>query len=153
METKKGKKVREYRGHNQFSLTVKDVEKGGGHSMTIQDDSYSIREIMEKFTIQGELVENRRGGLYQEEVSHESEDLRQVMNMDLVDRDELMDSVKLRQAIASQKLKDLNDKIEKERAEKIKAEAEKSELKEDPKSDAKQSAKGSSKYEQKKAED
>ena len=72
--------------------------------MTIQDDSYSIKDIMEKFVVQGKTADEVQG-LYQDGVNHDSVDLRQVMALDLVDRDELIEEVREREAVAKQKIK------------------------------------------------
>ncbi|AXH74886.1 MAG: hypothetical protein [Microviridae sp.] len=100
-----------YRGYYHFKATVGDLEKGYPHSDTIQDDSYTIKEILEKFTRTGETLDERNATYQGEEneVSHESQDLRQVMAMDLVDRDELMSDVQERQIRASQRLKQIRD--------------------------------------------
>jgi len=112
------------RGHNTFRLQLKDVERPTGRSMTIQDDAYSVRDIMEKFTIQGESWEQRQG-LYQDEVSHESQDLRQVIAMDLVDRDELLSTAQIQAHQASKKLAEYKRLIDEENALKVKEQAEK----------------------------
>lgn len=91
-------RVFEYRGYHHFQLRISDMEVPSGASETIQDDSYSVREIFEKFTVAGETFEDlQRTRDFQEGASHESLDLRQVMAMDLVDRQELLADVKLRQ--------------------------------------------------------
>lgn len=109
----KNVKVREYRGYNNFQLRIRDIETPTGVSETIQDDSFTIRDIMERFTISGETYQEKQG-LYQDEVSHESQDLRQAMAMDLVDRDELLSEVKIRQAMAAQKIRDEVQRVEDE---------------------------------------
>lgn len=110
------------RGHHTFRLQVKDVEVPKGASMTVQDDSYTVREIMEKFTIQGETWDEKQG-LFQDEVSHESQDLRRVMTLDLVDRDELLSEAQLKAHMATQKLLDIKRQVDKENEAKVKEQA------------------------------
>lgn len=118
-------RVRVYRGYNNFQLRVSDMERVDSNSETIEDDSYTVREIMEKFTIHGEtFAERKTQALYQDEATHDSLDLRQVQSMDLVDKDELYSSVLNRQAEASRKLQDLREKFDAENAEKVAREKE-----------------------------
>lgn len=107
-----------YRGLHFFQLQKKDVEINNASSMTIQDDSYTVREIMEKFAIQGETWD-QKNSQFQEEVTHDSLDLRQVMNMDLVDRDELLSEAKIKAHNAALQLAEIKKKIDAENALKV----------------------------------
>lgn len=132
-----------YRGYNQFALTMRDVEKGGGVSETIRDDSYTIREIMEKFTIHGTpIMEGKEKALYQgDEVSHDSADLSKIPNMDLVDYDELLSDVKARQHAAAAKIKEYNERIALENSEKVRLAEEEEAKKEGAKGEVQRSQK------------
>ncbi|WNK14042.1 MAG: hypothetical protein [Microvirus sp.] len=134
--------IRQYRGYNNFVPRIKDLEPGGGQSETIQDDSYTIREIMEKFTIHGTPIEEGQElAQYQDEVTHDSPDLRRVQAMDLVDRDEVYADVLERQNIASQKIIDWKNKIDEENATKIREHEEQESEKEDQKAKRSESKK------------
>lgn len=101
------------RNYYNFRLDARSMELNNGRSETIRDDAYTVREIMEKFVIHGQSVESGNG-LYQDEVTHESVDLRQVQNLDLVDRDELLHDIKIRQVEAREKLEEYRKKIDAE---------------------------------------
>lgn len=88
-----------------FKLRVSDVERPSGRSMTVQDDSYTVKEILEKFSV-GEISGLFQEPSFQEEASHDSIDLRKVAASDLVDRLELLEEVKERQAEATRKNKE-----------------------------------------------
>lgn len=124
MKTENSIKKYPYRGYYHYQATVADLERINPVSDTIQDQDYTVREIMEKFTLHGETMEEKMG-LFNgddDEVTHDAMDLREVMNMDLVDRDELMESVKLRQQIATEKYREQLEK--RSESERIKKEAE-----------------------------
>ncbi|WNK13096.1 MAG: hypothetical protein [Microvirus sp.] len=121
------KKPRVSRQWPNFKLRVSDMEITKGKSETIQDDSYTIKEILEKFSV-GEITGEMRQPNFQEGASHESIDLRQAGAADLVDRMELLDSVRERQRVAAQKLKQAEDDFiedEKNRLEQEKEDEEK----------------------------
>lgn len=110
-ENKISKRLRENRQWPNFKLQVRDVESPKGKSMTIQDDSYTVQEILEKFSV-GELSGVVREPLFQEGASHDSVDLRQVMTSDLIDRMELLEDVKERQRELSRKQKQAQEDFE-----------------------------------------
>jgi len=138
--------------YGNFKLTVGDLERPSGRSMTIQDEAFTIREIMDKFVLHGETWEQQaNGNLYQENADHDSMDLRSIIAMDLVDRDELMTDVIRRQNDAQNKLRAYREKIDAENAAKAE-QAEKDEYqKRRGKDERSEDAPRSEKYSSKKA--
>lgn len=66
------------------------MEKQSGVSMTIQNDSYTIQELIQRQK-QGFIDNIFREGQYSEDATHEDIDLSKVPLMDLVERQELSD--------------------------------------------------------------
>lgn len=98
------------------SLSIPKETKGQGPfppSITVPDQSLSLEEILQRFT-RGEPIQAGHDTSY-----HESEDdLEKVSHMDLVDREEYVDKLKITQANYDKQEK-RKAKAEKERLEKI----------------------------------
>lgn len=137
----KTEKKFKYNGYHHFELLARHGEINNEPSLTIQDDSYTIKEIMEKFTVSGKpdigLFQDHEG-----ELNHDALDLRQVTNMDLVDRDELMTHFVNRQNEAKAKLEKLRAEAEQKEADEENRRELEAEIKRQKESD-KQSAKRS----------
>lgn len=80
-------------------------EHSQGVSMTVPDESYSVRELLEKFT-QGTLGPIQKQPLFDEGVNFDSDDLEKIAHMDLVDKAEVMAAIQERIAILKRKLAD-----------------------------------------------
>lgn len=82
------KKVVRIRSTLDFQLRPSDKEVGGGVSMTVPDESLSVRNIIDRFTRgQGSGVAVREG-YYDPSPDLDSPDIDKLDHMDLIDRDE-----------------------------------------------------------------
>ncbi|WNK13039.1 MAG: hypothetical protein [Microvirus sp.] len=121
------KRPRQSRQWPNFHLSKKDVENPIGKSETVQDDSYSIEEILQKFSV-GEFQHEVEQPTYQDGASHESIDLRQVASSDLIDRMELLIEVKQKQALLAAKQKQAQLDFEEDEKNQREADQEKQKL-------------------------
>lgn len=108
------------RSRFNFKLKKSDMEKGGGISMTVPEDSYTIKELVDRYE-RGEAIPVARISLYDEvdnrEPDFDDEDSNQFLSDDITDQYEKMQNN--REKVAALK-SDLNN-WEKEKAAKKKA--------------------------------
>ncbi|WNK13930.1 MAG: hypothetical protein [Microvirus sp.] len=101
-----------------FRVTKKEMETPRGVSLTVQDDSYSVRDIFEKFT-SGQDLGLDRNTFFSEEADHEDHDLEALGRMDISERGLLLEETKRRAQENLNLLKQLDDKKESKKAPKI----------------------------------
>lgn len=79
------------RSSARYVPTPDDYEPGGGVSQTIQDDSYSLKDLLKKFTA-GVQVGGRRNPVYdqEDETNFDAPDREKFSRMDLPDRAEVI---------------------------------------------------------------
>lgn len=75
-------KPREFRGYRNFELRDSDMEQNNGVGQTIEDDTYTIKELLERFT-RGQIPNIQKQGVYDDEPDHESEDLSSLVRKDI----------------------------------------------------------------------
>lgn len=81
-----------------FVLFPKYKEKNVGISMTVPDESMTIREIMKKHVSGMRIADSlQRQGYYEEDVDHDSPDMEKVKNQDIFDRVERLNFEKSKQ--------------------------------------------------------
>jgi len=109
------------RSTRRFALEKKDVENGGGISLTVPDDAYTIRELLEKFT-NGVDPSVSKTPIYPEnDADFDDADLEEVNRMDIQERDEYRNSI-------SEKINSLNSNLKSQRTERAKKEKERKNL-------------------------
>lgn len=118
---------------HEFVLLSQHIEAGGGESMTVPDESMSIREIMRKHVTGMRVMETlHRTGHYEDEVDFDSHDFEKVTKMDLSERQALSEQTlnqiknleeteKNRKKAAEQRIKDQLKEAEKEKSDKNRA--------------------------------
>lgn len=79
----------------KFRLNESDMETPKGVSLTVQDDSYSIKDIYEKFT-NGLDLGIERNAYFNEDADHDDPDESKIQGMDLADRQDLLEETKAR---------------------------------------------------------
>lgn len=123
METKVKKSRRVIRQH-EFVLKKEHKEKATTlPSMTVPDESYTIKELFERFSKGQSTGAPLREGIYNlddKSVDFDSPDLEKVKSMDLVDQSEIADQ----QAQRTRNLKTKYDDDQKRRSQKQKEEDE-----------------------------
>lgn len=104
----------------KFVLTKKDMETPKGVSLTVQDDSYSVRDLYEKFTLGLDLgVE--RNAYYGDDQDHDDQDESKLAGLDLAERHELLTETKERARRNLDLLKQMEDQRSAKTAPKIQA--------------------------------
>lgn len=73
------------RGFRNYQQTERDVEWNDGTTQTIEDDTYSIRELVERFT-KGQYPLVQKQGIYDEDPDHDSEDLSALTRKDIFEQ-------------------------------------------------------------------
>lgn len=94
-----------------FVLGPEHMEHPKGKSMTLPDEAYTIRELLEKFSRNQRMDELERAGTYDSAPSFDSEDLSKVRDMDPFDREELANTIRDRNNV----VKDLFSKKRKDK--------------------------------------
>lgn len=110
-----------------FTLRKEDMEATRGKSLTIQDDSFTIKEILEKFTRGIDPMISKVGHYPDEEPDFDDEDLEQFNKLEFSEQREIMSDTselgkKARKTI--EKVKKDQEDAEREKAIKAKIEAE-----------------------------
>lgn len=105
------------RNSRNFTLTPADCEAGGGKSETILGDSYTVKEIVERFA-NGLSVSGGKAGVYLDNSDHDSIDLEKVNHLDLFEKEELAWE-------QAEKVKNLKGKAKKEQDDAIASHKEK----------------------------
>lgn len=82
-------KVFALRHVRRFVLEKADCEKGGGPVLTVPNDSYSIRELLTKYTQGIDLGLDRVGIFGSEDATHDDYDLMKLAQMDLFEKEEV----------------------------------------------------------------
>jgi len=72
-----------------FRLQPGDLEKVTGVSLTVPDDSFSVREILEKYT-RGIDFGLKRNGIYEDDADFDDYDKEKLSQDDLVDQSEAL---------------------------------------------------------------
>lgn len=80
---------RRIRNTIDFVLEPRDMEKGGGKSLTVQDDSFTVRELLERHTTGMELSVTKAPIYGEADAELDGLDLEKVKQLDLFDRQEL----------------------------------------------------------------
>lgn len=84
------------RRQRDFRLEKHHCETPTGVSLTVPDESYSIREILEKFTTGIDLRQQlARQPQYDSGASLDSEDLEKVQHLDLYEQQEQLENLKI----------------------------------------------------------
>lgn len=99
------------RNASNFKLTPADVESGGGLSMTVPDESMSVRTILEKFS-RGMDPGLSKDPVYGDE-NFDSPDMEKLRDSDLVDKEEFAQHLATTNAATE---KSLNETIAKQKA-------------------------------------
>lgn len=119
METKEKKPQKKLirRGGLQFVLQLSDIEPGGGGSETIQDDSYTIKDLLEKHT-KGIDLGLGKVPQYAEDATHDDVDMEKFNNMDHNEKHEVAEQQRERmrelKLLQDQKKKNKADRLAKE---------------------------------------
>ena len=103
-----------------FKLKKEHKEKTIGETMTVQGESYTILELLQKHT-QGIDTNIERQTHYDDDADFDSMDKSKLQSMDLVDIDELKENVKITVNSKTKKLKKMEqEKLDKQLEEKLK---------------------------------
>lgn len=79
------------RTQRQYVLLEKDMETPKGVSMTVEDDSYTVKQLLEKFARGIDpMISKVPLELGDEDATLDDMDLNEVQRMDLVEREELL---------------------------------------------------------------
>lgn len=90
-EAMEKKKILLRKGGHQFELKLGDKEKGGGKSMTVPNDSYSIKELLDR-SIQGIDMGRGRDAIYGlGDADFDDHDLEKLAKMDHNERSEVLE--------------------------------------------------------------
>lgn len=87
-ENKEVPKKKQLRNALKFELQSSDKEPGGGLSITVPDESLSVRQLIERFTRGQSSGVGVREGYFDEGSDFDSPDMQKLDHMDLIDRDE-----------------------------------------------------------------
>lgn len=90
---------------HEYKLTAQGKEHVSGKSLTVPDESLSIREILTRFT-RGQSVGGAKEPAFDSGADFDSPDLEKVRDMDLVDRDELRSRVLVKKSDLQKKVDD-----------------------------------------------
>lgn len=102
---------------DEFRLLPEHKEKTTGPSLTVPDETLSIKEIVEKH-VRGQRIADQlmRTPIYDSGADFDSDDLEKVKQMDLVDQDEIYERNAIKIAEIKEKQKKLFSKEKKEQA-------------------------------------
>lgn len=98
-----------------FRLEAHHMEKILGPSMTVPDESYGVREIMEKFTTGLQPPGIMREGKFDPAADHDSDDLEKLKDLDLVERQQYSENLAQKMLASEEVIK----KTKAEKAEKL----------------------------------
>lgn len=89
-----------------FVLLAADMEEGGGVSVTVPDEAYTVRELMERF-VSGQRIPDAlfRDGVFDSGCGFDSDDLEKTRDMDFADRDAVIERLKFDSAKRERKFK------------------------------------------------
>lgn len=80
----------------EWVLSQSHLEHPKGVSMTVPDESLTIKEILERFRRGQPLSIHTRDVLYDPESNFDSQDLEEVSRMDITDRSQLAQELRIR---------------------------------------------------------
>lgn len=80
----------------EWVLSQSHLEHPKGVSMTVPDESLTIKEILERFRRGQPLSIHTRETLYDPDATFDSQDLEEVGRMDITDRSELSQELRIR---------------------------------------------------------
>lgn len=111
-----------YNGSYGIKPKPSDFEHPKGESLSVPNEAYTIREIMEKHT-HGINLGIDRQGIYEDEVDFDSPDMRKVKELDLYDR-EIISKENAENITRGKQLLDEENKKQKARSDQEKIELE-----------------------------
>lgn len=82
----------------EWVLSQSHLEHPKGVSMTVPDESLTVKEILERFRRGQPLSIHTRDTLYDPDSNFDSQDLEEVSRMDITDRSELAQELRLKNA-------------------------------------------------------
>jgi len=91
--------MKKYRIRTQYNYDWKKdtkFEETEGPSMTVPDESYTIKELVQRHS-QGLPAQVGLNGEYDEDPTHEDHDKRELINLDLAEKQEIIEQQKLLQ--------------------------------------------------------
>lgn len=93
MQTTKGKSLVTMRNRYKYELKKADMETPIGKSMAVPDDSYTIKEILERHA-NGMIPAIGKDGMYDEDPDHDDIDLGELNRSDLAEKHEILEQTR-----------------------------------------------------------
>jgi len=88
---------------HDFKLKLHDMEHPRGATLTIFNEAYTIRQVIEKFS-QGLDLGQHREGVFTENATHDDYDYNQLLSLDLAERDEIINQERQKQIQLNERL-------------------------------------------------
>lgn len=92
MKTENKSKGFRYNGYHHYIQAENHVEHPSSISQTVEDDSYTIKELLQRFA-QGNDPEINRLGVYDEDPEHEDEDFGKLSHKDIHEQELFVNDV------------------------------------------------------------